>query len=128
MLELLNNIVDLLGNTKSVEKLDFTKKEDVEKFDKVLEEFENNKFFSSLIDMDYLKDVQKKVHEYYDNSCKKNEEENDDMPESVKNSIINLATEYVNTKICPEVDWLSAKEYKDLVDGLTDFGMWIYKK
>lgn len=125
MLELLNNIVRLLEDPTYEDKLDFTKKEDLDKLDNAIEDLKNNKLFMTFVDDGLLDEIKEQAHRIYNESQQKKET---DVPETVKNTIINLATEYVNTKIAPEMDTLNATTYKAIVDTFADFGTWIYKK
>ena len=131
MLNLLDNIMNTLNTLSLIDtpdlkdELDFTKKEDLDKLDDAIDALKSNKWFMSLIDSSLLDEVKTQAHKIYNESQQKKET---DVPETVKNTIINLATEYVNTKIAPEIDGLDSSTYKAMVDGLADFGIWIYKK
>lgn len=131
MLNLLDNIMNTLNTLSLIDtpdlkdELDFTKKEDLDKLDDAIDALKSNKWFMSLIDSSLLDEVKTQAHKIYNESQQKKE---NDIPDQVKNTIINLATEYVNTKIAPEIDGLDSSSYKAMVDGLADFGIWIYKK
>ncbi len=132
MLNLLDNIMNTLNTLSLIDtpdlkdELDFTKKEDLDKLDDAIDALKSNKWFMSLMDSSLLDEIKTQAHKIYNESQQKKET---DVPETVKNTIINLATEYVNTKIVPEMDTtLNATTYKAIVDTFADFGTWIYKK
>ena len=137
-LSLLDTLVDnldlekeLFNTTNNLEKMDFTKKEDLDKLDdaiKSIKEYGLDFIFSN----DLLDKVYQKAHKIYDDSHKEikklPEQPSKVVSEKIKNQITNLAVEYVNKMIFPNLDGMNSTKYKNLVDGLTDFGCWIYNK
>ena len=135
MEELLNLFDNLLSSfdtlENKVEELDFTKKEDIEKLDAAIENLKSSSIVKLFISDEVLDNISKKAHQIYDESNKKklSVQPSLNVEDKIKNQITNLATEYVNTVIYPNLySELDPKKYKDLVDSLTDFGCWIYKK
>jgi len=128
LIEILMNNLESLNTTKE---LDFTKKEDLDKLDdaiKSIKEYGLGFMFSD----DLLDKVYQKAHKIYDDSHKEikklPEQPSKVVSEKIKNQITNLAVEYVNKMILPNLDGMDPTKYKNLVDGLTDFGCWIYNK
>lgn len=122
-----------LNNNEAIQQLDFTKKEDVEKLDNAIETLRNNEFFSNFFGEDLFKELQDKAHNIYDKAHKKDVE--DKIPvrpqlqvsDKIKKQITNLAIEYMNTMILPYAN-LNQNQVQDILNGLLDFGCWIYKK
>lgn len=122
---------ELFNTTNNLEKMDFTKKEDLDKLDdaiKSIKEYGLDFIFSN----DLLDKLYQKAHQIYDESHKEAKklptQPSKIVSEKIKNQITNLAVEYVNKMILPNLDGMDSKKYKNLVDSLTDFGCWIYNK
>ena len=70
---LFNNLGSIIDTNNSIEKLDFTKKEDVEKLDKAISIIKNsdNAFIKLIIDEDALNKIQQNAHKIYNESEQK---------------------------------------------------------
>lgn len=122
-----------LNNNEAIQQLDFTKKEDVEKLDNAIETLRNNEFFSNFFGEDLFEELQDKAHNIYAEAHKKDEEDKTpvrpqlQVSDKIKKQITNLAIEYMNTMILPYAN-LNQNQVQDILNGLLDFGCWIYKK
>lgn len=131
LFSLLAGIAKAMSESGNYNKLDFTKKEDVEKLDNAIETLKKNEFFSSLFDFDLFDELQKKAHKIYNDA--KKEEEKKKVPtrpqllvsDKIKKNITDLACTYMNTMILPYTN-LNEKQVEDILNGLIDFGCWIY--
>ena len=145
---LFNNLGSMIDTNNSIEKLDFTKKEDVEKLDKAISIIKNsdNAFIKLIIDEDALNKIQQNAHKIYNESEQKkleakrleekkkiealNRQKRPMRPqllvsENIKKSITNYACEYMNTMILPYSN-LKQNQVQDILNGLIDFACWIY--
>lgn len=130
------SIFDSFGKNNDIEKLDFSKKEDVEKAEKILNEAKE--WFGDLFNtdtIDYLMDKIHEIHEKKQEELKKKEEQkklpiqpSTEVSEKVKNNITNMAVEYVDTMIYPNIDNFTEDKRKNVIDALVDFACWMYKK
>lgn len=130
------SIFDSFGKNSDLEKLDFSKKEDVEKAEKILNEAKE--WFGDLFNtdtLDYLIDKIHEIHEKKQEELKKKEEQKKlpiqpsiEVSEKVKNNITNMAVEYVDTMIYPNIDNFTEDKRKNVIDALVDFACWMYKK
>jgi len=126
-----------MNESGNYQQLDFTKKEDVEKLDNAIKTLKENKFFSDLFGNDLFNGLQEKAHKIYEDECKKklDEEEKKKVPtrpqlmvsDNIRKNITNLACEYLNTMILPYAQ-LKENQVKDILNGLIDFGCWVYNK
>ena len=127
----LNDLNEELNN-ETVETLDFTKKEDVEKLEKAVETLKTNKFFGTLFGEDLFDTLLEKAHQIYfeahKNDKKAPQRPSITSPNSVKNSVRKLATEYVESTIVPYVKNIDENQKNEIIDSLFEFGCWIYNK
>ena len=135
----LTGLAKAMNESGEYQQLDFTKKEDVDKLDNAIKTLKENQFFSGLFGSDLFDGIQEKAHKIYDESeaekKRKEEEEKKKYPirpqlavsEGIRNNITNLACEYLNTMILPYAN-LKEKQVEDILNGLVDFGCWIYNK
>lgn len=130
------SIFDSFEKNSDIEKLDFSKKEDVEKAEKILNEAKE--WFGELFNTDTIDYLMDKIHEIYEKKqeeLKKKEEQkklpvqpSTEVSEKVKNNITNMAVEYVDTMIYPNIDNFTEDKRKSVIDALVDFACWMYKK
>lgn len=134
-LQLLEEILD----EPKVEKLDLSKKEDVEKLNKNIEDMkqliDESPFLQSFIDIfnplieELTKELKQKEEEIEEHpETETSDRPMDNVPEKVKNNITNYAVEYFDTIIYPSLVQLDEKKRKDIIEALTDFGCWLYNK
>ena len=129
---LFNLFSELLKNRdEDIQVLDFTKKEDLDKFKNAIKTIRENPFFSNFFSDNFLNEVLEKAQSKYDKAHE--EKKTPQRPslqcsKSVKDSIFKFAKEYVNTMIAPYVKEMDEKQYNEIVDSLYEFGCWIYKK
>jgi len=133
LFKFLSNLMEEITNNQKVQQLDFTKKEDVEKLDNTIKFLKENKFLSSFFNNDIFEELQDKAHKIYEDSLKNQKKEqpqrpSDEIPEKIKNNIHKLAKEYVDTTINPYIDNLSETQYNEIIDSLSEFACWMYKK
>jgi len=127
----LNNLSQELNNG-SVETLDFTKKEDVEKLEKAVETLKTNEFFGTLFGEDLFDTLLEKAHQIYF-EAHKNDKKAPQRPsvttsKVIQNNVKKLAIEYVETTVTPYVKNMDEKQKNDIIDSLFEFGCWIYNK
>ena len=119
-------------NQGTVDTLDFTKKEDVEKLEKAVKTLKTNDFFGTLFGDDLLDTLLEKAYNIYNEAHKNDkkvpERPSTKSPENIKNNIKKLATEYVETTICPYVKNMDENQKNEVIDSLFEFGCWIYNK
>ncbi len=134
-LQLLEEILD----EPKVEKLDLSKKEDVEKLNKNIEDMkqliDESPFLQSFIDIfnplieELTKELKQKEEEIDEHpETEVSDRPMDNVPEKIKNNITNYAVEYFDTMIYPSLVQLDEKKRKDIIEALTDFGCWLYNK
>jgi len=136
----LTGIAKALYENEEYQQLDFTKKEDVDKLDNAIKTLKENQFFSNLFGNDLFDGLQEKAHKIYEDSeaekkRKEEEERRKKYPirpqlavsENIRINITNLACEYLNTMILPYAN-LKEKQVEDILNGLIDFGCWVYNK
>lgn len=127
----LTGLAKAMNESGEYQQLDFKKKEDVEKLDNAIKTLKENKFFSELFGNDLFDGLQEKAHKVYEEAHK----DDNKVPtrpqllvsEAIRRNITNLACEYLNTMILPYAS-LKEKQVEDILNGLIDFGCWIYKK
>jgi len=127
----LNDLSNELNNG-TVETLDFTKKEDVEKLEKAVETLKTNEFFGTLFGNDLFDQLLEKAHQIYfeahKNDKKAPQRPSSESPNSVKNTVHKLASEYVEKTIVPYVKNMDENQKNEIIDSLYEFGCWIYNK
>lgn len=133
----LTELSKAISESNNYQQLDFTKKEDVDKLDNAIKTLKENKFFSNLFGNNLFDELQEKAHKIYEDECKKklDEEEKKKVPvrpqltvsDNIRKNITNLACEYLNTMILPYAN-LKENQVKDILNGLIDFGCWVYNK
>ena len=131
----LTGIAKAMSESGEYQQLDFTKKEDVDKLDNAIKTLKGNQFFSNLFGNDLFDGLQEKAHKIYDEAEKKRieEEAKNKVPtrpqllvsDKIKKNITDLACTYMNTMILPYTN-LKQKQVEDILNGLIDFGCWIY--
>lgn len=127
---------DNLNQIEGVEKLDLSKKEDLDKFNKTLDELENltkdNVLFSCIINDDFIQNARKLALEVYN---KTNKEKNENVfPSSkienteAKMQIHRLTQEYVDTMLKPymEKGENTTNNINNAYTALYEFACWIY--
>ena len=119
-------------NNGTVETLDFTKKEDVEKLENAVETLKTNEFFGALFGNDLFDQLLNKAHKIYF-EAHKNEKKGPQRPslstsKLIKDNVHRLATEYVDQIVSPYVKDMSEEQKKDIIDSLFEFGCWVYNK
>jgi len=127
----LNDLSQELNNG-SVETLDFTKKEDVEKLEKAVETLKTNEFFGTLFGEDLFDTLLEKAHQIYfeahKNDKKVPQRPSLSSPENVKAIVKKLANEYIETTVAPYIKNMDEKQKNEIIDSLFEFGCWIYNK
>ena len=127
----LNDLSEELNND-TVQTLDFTKKEDVEKLEKAVEILKTNDFFGTLFGKDLFDTLLEKAHQIYF-EAHKNDKKAPQRPslttsKQVKDNINKLATEYVETTVAPYIKNMDESQKNEIIDSLFEFGCWIYNK
>jgi hypothetical protein len=127
----LTGLAKAMNESGEYQQLDFTKKEDVEKLDNAIKTLKENQFFSELFGNDLFDGLQEKAHKVYE-AAHKDDKKVPTRPQllvsdAIRNNITNLACEYLNTMILPYSN-LKEKQVEDILNGLIDFGCWVYKK
>lgn len=139
MEEILENILNSVNNA---EKLDLTKKEDVQKFHDEINDLRENEAFLSLAQLfGYdLKDSLDALDEFADNAFQKAEEKRKQEEKKIERPSAKLTTEqglqvhklvqeYVDTMIRPFNNGvLSNEQINDAYAGLYEFAAWILNK
>ena len=139
LFSLLSGIAKALNESGEIHQLDFTNKEDVDKLDNAIKVLKENQFFGNLFGTDLFDGIQEKAHKIYEESeakkKRKEEEEKKKYPirpqltvsDQIRKNITDFACEYLNTMILPYAN-LKEKQVEDILNGLVDFGCWIYNK
>lgn len=137
-----NFLERLFNNVNEDERLDLTKKEDVEKFHEKINELRKNEAFLSLAQLfGYdLTDELDTLDEFADNTFKKAEEKRKQEEKKIERPSTKLTTEqglqvhklvqeYVDTMIRPFNNGvLSNDQINDAYAGLYEFAAWILNK
>lgn len=137
-----NFLERLFNNVNEDERLDLTKKEDVEKFHEKINELRENEAFLSLAQLfGYdLTDELDTLDEFADNTFKKAEEKRKQEEKKIERPSTKLTTEqglqvhklvqeYVDTMIRPFNNGvLSNDQINDAYAGLYEFAAWILNK
>jgi len=134
-----------LANVKDTEKLDFTKKEDVDKLDDAISNLKSSNVLPWLFgDNSFLDNLKAEAHKIYDEAeaerLKKEaeaerlkKEAKAEKPSSrlstdMKKSIASLVVEYMNTMIIPNYKDMTEEQAKSVSDALYEFACWIYNR
>lgn len=132
---------DNLDQIEDVEKLDLSKKEDLDKFNKTLDELEkltkDNVLFSCIINDDFIQNARKLALEVYNkkNQDKLDKEKDENVfPSSkienveTKMQIHRLTQEYVDTMLKPymEEGENTTNNINNAYTALYEFACWIY--
>jgi hypothetical protein len=129
---LFNLFSEILKNRdEDIQVLDFTKKEDLDKFKNAIKTIRENPFFGNFFSDNFLNEVLDKAQSKYDKAHEEKkapQRPSLQCPTSVKENIQRFAKDYVNTMIAPYVKEMDEKQYKEIVDSLYEFGCWIYRK
>lgn len=129
---LFNLFSEILKNRdEDIQVLDFTKKEDLDKFKNAIKTIRENPFFSNFFSDNFLNEVLDKAQSKYDKAHEEKkapQRPSLQCPASVKENIQRFSKDYVNTMIAPYVKEMDEKQYKEIVDSLYEFGCWIYRK
>lgn len=132
----LTGLAKTMNESGDYQQLDFTKKEDVDKLDNAIKVLKENQFFGNLFGSDLFDGIQEKAHNIYKEAEKKRKEEEEKkhpvrpqlaVSENIRKNITDLACEYLNTIILPYAN-LKEKQVEDILNGLIDFGCWVYNK
>lgn len=127
-------------------KLDFTKKEDLDKLVDAVDEIKNSdntlvkglvSLFGNTLDavVDSAKKTYNEAHPVNNNTRKVVDKSavaepvrpSSKIAEEAQKTIAKLVTEYVNTKIIPNTT-LTSEQIKSIGDGLFEFACWIYTR
>lgn len=132
----MNNIIlewlqDLENN--DVQKLDFTKKENVEKLENSINALRKNSIFSCFFEdsvFDSLLEKAKKIYNDAHKDVQQPVKPSTKVNDTVKKNCFNLANEYVNKLIIPYVkkEIMTEETKNDMIDALYEYGCWIYQK
>ena len=132
----LTGLAKAMNESGDYQQLDFTKKEDVDKLDNAIKVLKENQFFGNLFGTELFDGIQEKAHKIYEEAEKKRKEDEEKkhpirpqlaVSEKIRKNITDLACEYLNTMILPYAN-LKEKQVEDILNGLIDFGCWIYNK
>jgi len=136
----MNNIIiewlkDLENN--NVQKLDFTKKEDLEKLENSIKTLRENSLFNCFFEDSVFDTLLAKAKKIYNDAHKQDLNKqmqpvkpSTNVNNNVKNNCFKLANEYVNKMIVPYIntDFMTPETKKDMIDALYEYGCWIYQK
>ena len=125
-----------LANVKDTEKLDFTKKEDVDKLDDAISNLKSSNVLPWLFgDNSFLDNLKAEAHKIYDEAeaerLKKEakaEKPSSRLSTDMKKSIASLVVEYMNTMIIPNYKDMTEEQAKSVSDALYEFACWIYNR
>ena len=116
---------------QNTDKLDFTKKEDVDKLHDTIDELKSYDLFSTFFGDEYTKFLDS-LQDYADKTYE--ESHKDDVKESskLKNDVMKeklqkLTSEYVDEVIKPNAK-LTDEQIKSVLEGLFEFACWIYNR
>ena len=132
----LTGLAKAMNESGDYQQLDFTKKEDVDKLDNAIKVLKENQFFGNLFGTELFDGIQEKAHKIYEEAEKKRKEDEEKkhpirpqlaVSEKIRKNITDLACEYLNTMILPYAN-LKEKQVEDILNGLIDFGCWVYNK
>ena len=128
---LLEIMKDLLENN-NVEKLDFTKKEDVEKLENAINKLRKNSIFSFFFEDEAFDNLLNRAKQIYNEAHKKQTpvKPSTKINDNIKKNCHKLASDYVESMIIPYIDksLLNNDSKNEMIDALYEFACWIYKK
>ena len=120
---------------QNTDKLDFTKKEDVEKLQDTIDELKSYDLFSTFFGDEYTKfldSLQDYADKTYEESHKDDVKEPEKPSSKLKNDVMKeklqkLTSEYVDEVIKPNAK-LTDEQIKSVLEGLFEFACWIYNR
>ena len=120
---------------QNTDKLDFTKKEDVEKLHDTVDELKSYDLFSTFFGDEYTKfldSLQDYADKTYEESHKDDAKEPEKPSSKLKNDVMKeklqkLTSEYVDEVIKPNAK-LTDEQIKSVLEGLFEFACWIYNR
>ena len=120
---------------QNTDKLDFTKKEDVDKLHDTIDELKSYDLFNTFFGDEYAKFldlVQDYADKTYEESHKDDVKEPEKPSSKLKNDVMKeklqkLTSEYVDEVIKPNAK-LTDEQIKSVLEGLFEFACWIYNK
>lgn len=120
---------------QNTDKLDFTKKEDVEKLHDTIDELKSYDLFSTFFGNEYTKfldSLQDYADKTYEESHKDELKEPEKPSSKLKNDVMKeklqkLTSEYVDEVIKPNAK-LTDEQLKSVLEGLFEFACWIYNR
>lgn len=120
---------------QNTNKLDFTKKEDVEKLHDTIDELKSYDLFSTFFGDEYTKfldSLQDYADKTYEESHKDVVKEPEKPSSKLKNNVMKeklqkLTSEYVDEVIKPNAK-LTDEQIKSVLEGLFEFACWIYNR
>lgn len=120
---------------QNTDKLDFTKKEDVEKLHNTVDELKSYDLFSTFFGDEYtnfLDSLQDYADKTYEESHKDDVKEPEKPSSKLKNDVMKeklqkLTSEYVDEVIKPNAK-LTDEQIKSVLEGLFEFACWIYNR
>ena len=120
---------------QNTDKLDFTKKEDVEKLHDTVDELKSYDLFSTFFGDEYAKFLdllQDYADKTYEESHKDDVKEPEKPSSKLKNDVMKeklqkLTSEYVDEVIKPNAK-LTDEQLKSVLEGLFEFACWIYNR
>ena len=120
---------------QNTDKLDFTKKEDVEKLHDTVDELKSYDLFSTFFGDEYTKfldSLQDYADKTYEESHKDVVKEPEKPSSKLKNDVMKeklqkLTSEYVDEVIKPNAK-LTDEQIKSVLEGLFEFACWIYNR
>ena len=120
---------------QNTDKLDFTKKEDVEKLHYTVDELKSYDVFSTFFGDEYAKfldSLQDYADKTYEESHKDDVKEPEKPSSKLKNDVMKeklqkLTSEYVDEVIKPNAK-LTDEQIKSVLEGLFEFACWIYNR
>lgn len=126
----IESINELSENLKG-KQLDFSKKEDIDKAKKYIEEIENNELMTLLVGENLIKSIKDYIEESYAKLNKKQHPQRPSLStsEDVKKNIAKIVQEYTNTMVFPYIkEDVNDKQKHDIVDSLYEFACWMYNR
>ena len=120
---------------QNTDKLDFTKKEDVEKLHNTVDELKSYDLFNTFFCDEYTKfldSLQDYADKTYEESHKDDAKEPEKPSSKLKNDVMKeklqkLTSEYVDEVIKPNAK-LTDEQIKSVLEGLFEFACWIYNR
>ena len=120
---------------QNTDKLDFTKKEDVEKLHDTVDELKSYDLYSTFFGDEYAKFLdllQDYADKTYEESHKDDVKEPEKPSSKLKNDVMKeklqkLTSEYVDEVIKPNAK-LTDEQLKSVLEGLFEFACWIYNR